>query len=206
MDGRITNGGGGLALVPIIDSRAYLDQTAQGNLHLRYHSFAFRERLRKANGTIANEVMLVGPSPASREQTAYTLAKMDEWLTKLVSDKSSDRIMDKIVRAKPADLVDRCYSESGQRIDETQTLTGGECSKLYPPFASPRMVAGAPIINNILKCQLKPVDFADYKAPLSVAGKARLGEIFPNGVCDWSKPGVEEQKPAGSWLSFAGLR
>lgn len=202
--GRVTHGGGGLALVPIIDSRAYLDQTEQGNLHLRYHSFAFRERLRRANGTTANEVMLVGPAPDSRARTDYTMAKMDEWLTSLVNDKSNDSLMEKIVRAKPADLVDGCYTASGARINETQTLTGGECGKLYPPFASPRMIAGAPVVNNILKCQLKPVGSSDYSVALTDAERAQLREVFPAGVCDWSKPGVEEHKPSGTWISFAG--
>jgi hypothetical protein len=200
--GRVTNGGGGLALVPIIDTRAYLDRTEKGNLHLRYHSFAFRERLKKANGTTTNEVMLVGPSPASREQTEYTTAKMDEWLTNLAGDNSSDSIMDKIARAKPRDLVDGCYTEGGERINETQTVTGGECAKLYPPFASPRMIAGAPLTNDILKCQLKPVDYSDYKVALTDVEKARLNEIFAEGVCDWSKQGVEQQRPSGTWLSF----
>jgi hypothetical protein len=201
--GRVTNGAGGLAMVPIIDSRAYLDQTEQGNLHLRYHSFAFRERLRRANGTVANEVMVVGPSPSTREQTDYSIAKMDEWLSNLVNDKSRDSVMAKIERARPADLTDGCYLTDGRRINETQTLTSGECSKLYPPFASPRMVAGGPVTNSILKCQLKPVDFSDYKVPLTDAEKGRLGEIFSEGVCDWKKSGVEEQKPSGTWTTFA---
>ena len=204
LTGRVTSGAGGLGRIPIIDSRAYLDETEQGNLHLRYHSFAFRERLRRANGTVANEVMLVGPSPSTREQTDYTIAKMDEWLTNLANDTSADAIMTKIERAKPADLTDGCYLADGRFIHETQSLTSGECAKLYPPFASPRMAAGAPVTNSILKCQLKPVDFSDYKVPMTDAGKARLREIFPDGVCDWTKPGVEEQKPSGTWLSFAG--
>ena len=201
--GRVTNGGGGLGLLPIIDTRAYLDQTERGNLHLRYHSFAFRERLRKANGTTANEVMLVGPSPATREQTEYPIAKMDEWLTNLTADRSSDPIIEKIRRAKPADLVDGCYSATGERINETQSLTSGECAKLYPPFASPRMVAGAPLTNDILKCQLRPIDYGDYKVGLTDDEKSRLQQIFPGGVCDWSKAGVEQQRPSGTWLSFA---
>src|SRR3984957_5534553 len=58
--GRITNGGGGLAAVPIIDVRAYRDQTPAGDFHLKFHSFSLRERLKRANGTTATEVMLAG--------------------------------------------------------------------------------------------------------------------------------------------------
>jgi hypothetical protein len=64
------------------------------------------------------------------------------------------------------------------------------------------MVAGGPAANNVLKCRLKPVDFSDYTAPFTDAEKERLATIFPDGVCDWSKPGVEQQPLAGSWLSF----
>jgi hypothetical protein len=26
--------------------------------------------------------------------------------------------------------------------------------------------------------------------------------IFPNGVCDWSKPGIAQQRPIGTWISY----
>ncbi len=32
--------------------------------------------------------------------------------------------------------------------------------------------------------------------------RQRLGAIFPNGVCDWKRPGVEQQKPIGDWLRY----
>ena len=48
--GRLTNGGGGLAQIPIIDYRGYNDDAANGDIHVRYHSFSMRERLEKANG------------------------------------------------------------------------------------------------------------------------------------------------------------
>jgi hypothetical protein len=28
---------------------------------------------------------------------------------------------------------------------------------------------------------------------------ARLKQIFPGGVCDWSKPGIDQQPMAGTW-------
>ncbi|WP_370283022.1 DUF6351 family protein [Pigmentiphaga sp. H8] len=30
----------------------------------------------------------------------------------------------------------------------------------------------------------------------------RLRRVFPDGVGDWSKPGVEQQPLTGRWLSF----
>jgi hypothetical protein len=67
---------------------------------------------------------------------------------------------------------------------------------------SPRQVAGGPLSENILKCELKPLRANDY-APVafSLAQFARLHAAFPQGVCDWSKPGVGQQE-AISPLTF----
>jgi hypothetical protein len=199
--GRVTNGGGGLRNIPIIDLRGYLDRNPNGDLHLKYHSFAFRERLIRANGTALNQVLVVGDS-ASRGLEEYAISRMDEWLTNLASDKSGYPLLDRIVRARPADLADSCYSPSGARIPEVQTISGGECSKLYPAFPSPRMVAGGPVTNDVLKCQLKPVDMNDYRVAFSDSEKARLAAIFAGGVCDWTKPGVEQIQLSATWQSF----
>ena len=69
--------------------------------------------------------------------------------------------------------------------------------------ASPRQVAGGPLAENILKCRLKPINTADYlPATLTAEQLNRLYATFPDGVCDWSKPGVDQQ-PARSPLTFA---
>jgi len=200
--GRITSGGAGLANVPIMDVRGYQDADPKGNVHLKYHSYSFRERLRKANGTIANEVMLVHGTKSPRGFDAFQFAMMDEWLTNLSNDNSADPAPAKVARAKPAELADTCYTASGERIAETQTFSGGECNRLYPTFPSPRMGAGGPVTNDILKCQLKPVDLADYRATFTEDEKEKLRAIFPNGVCDWSRSGVEQRPLAGTWRSY----
>ena len=200
---RVTFGGNGLSRLPIIDFRAYTDLTAKGDVHQKYHSYSFRERLRAANGTAANTVMLVAPS-GPRGQAVHDLAvtKMDEWLTNLAKDTSNAPLPDKITRARPADLTDACYDPNGTRTAEPQTFSGGDCNKLFPTFPPPRMIAGGPITNNVLKCQLKPIDPADYAVPFTDAERQRLRRVFPNGVCDWRKPGVEQQRPAGAWLQY----
>jgi hypothetical protein len=57
---------------------------------------------------------------------------------------------------------------------------------------------------NILKCQLKPLSPLDYGPtfPFDADQWARLQAAFPDGVCDWSRPGVGQQ-PAVSPLTFA---
>jgi hypothetical protein len=202
--GQITTGGLGLAQhpVPIIDVRPYRDLLPDGDIHLKFHSFSLRARLLKANGTFANDVLLVGPVSRSIAMDEYAVSKMDEWLTALGKTRPGERTVEEIVRAKPADLEDSCYTEAGDRIVERQAPTGGECNKLYPMYPSPRMIAGEPASNDVLKCQLKPIDFKDYRVTFTEAEKKRLTAVFPEGVCDWTKAGVGQQTPTGTWLSY----
>jgi hypothetical protein len=196
--------GTNLALVPIIDVRPYRDKLPRGDNHLKYHSYSLRARLERANGTSANDVMVVGPATLSKDMENYAIDKMDQWLTNISSDTSGDPLSKKIIRAKPSDLTDSCWTASGERIVETQTFSGGKCNQLYPTAPSPRMVAGETVLgNSILKCQLRPIDPADYKVGMPTAQLTKLKTIFPQGVCDWSKPGAEQQPPTiGAWHAF----
>jgi hypothetical protein len=71
---------------------------------------------------------------------------------------------------------------------------------VYPRFTTPRLVAGSPLVNDVLKCQLKPVNAADYSVTIAGADLARLQTIFPSGVCDWSKPGAGQEPLRGTYL------
>jgi hypothetical protein len=46
------------------------------------------------------------------------------------------------------------------------------------------------------------VSFADYKVSFSDAQKSRLKAIFPEGVCDWSKPGVSQVPIKGTYQRY----
>ena len=63
-------------------------------------------------------------------------------------------------------------------------------------------MAGGPLSSDVIKCTLKPIDPDDYEVGLTAEEMGRLHAIFPNGVCDWSEPGIEQQPLAGSWLSL----
>jgi hypothetical protein len=207
--GRLTSGGGGLAHVPIIDYRNYLDDAPNGDVHVRYHSFSLRQRLIKANGHADNHVMLLednrfrGNSSSPVYQDA--LRQMDRWLTALAADTSGAPAAEKIRRAKPAELVDACWTRGAtpEKIAEKMTRdAGSRCEQLYPSASYPREVAGAPIAADVVKCQLTPIEPSDYTVSFAPAELARLRRIFPSGVCDWSRPGVEQQKLTGTWLRF----
>jgi len=209
--GRMNQAQGGMGSVPIIDYRTYYDDLPAGDVHMRFQTFTTDARLMKAQGTTDNRVMLTQDrqygdfrltSPVLRE----ALGQMDQWLTALSKDASNDAAIVKIRRAKPAGLVDACWTKDGQKIAEKQQFMAGRCNDLYPSHSFPRFVAGAPITNDIIKCQLKPISSSDYKVALSADEVARLKKIFPSGVCDWSKPGVEQQPLAGTWQTFISDR
>jgi hypothetical protein len=127
---------------------------------------------------------------------------MDRWLTAILSDPSDRSKARKVVNNKPADLVDACWDASGNKIVEPQTAFGpGRCNQLYPMSLAPHLVAGAPIVSDVIRCQLKPIDVLDYRMAFTPAQRDRLHAIFPDGVCDWSSPG-SQQVPAVTSASF----
>ena len=211
--GRVTNGGLGLRTLPIIDYRGYVDQPENSQeVHSRFHSFSLRQRLLKANGTFDNQVMLVEDGRAgttglfgdASPVLSHALTQMDQWLTGIAGDPSSDSPEAKLRRAKPADLVDACFTNGGTvKIAEPQVYQGPtRCNQLYPSFSTPRMVAGEPLTNDVLKCKLKSVKLSDYSVSFTSAQAAQLKAIFPKGVCDFSKPGVGQEPTEGTWLFF----
>ncbi|MSR06853.1 MAG: hypothetical protein EXR93_07300 [Gemmatimonadetes bacterium] len=210
--GRFLSGGGGLAETPIIDYRAYAD-FQPGDPHMRYHGFSTRQRLIDANGNADNHIMLVEDytyggfstrSPLVRE----ALKQMDQWLLNLAKDTSNAPRARKVAGAKPADLRDMCLTPFGKKILETQLYQAGGCNTYFPSHASAYLVAGMPVANNIVVCQHKPVDPTDYMVQFTPAEIERLRRIFPDGVCDYSKAGIEQRPLLGTWLSFgpAGKR
>ena len=213
--GRITYTGLGLRHTPIIDYRGYVDQPENGNeTHSRFHSFSMRQRLVDVNGNFDNQVMLIenGSSPPTGNGLfsdtspvlTHALTQMDEWLTTLALSGASNPTSWDIQRAKPSDLVDACFTNQGTvKIAQLQVYQGNTtCNALYPAFSTPRMVAGEPLENNVLKCQLMPVDRQSYKVKFTASEIAQLKAIFPQGVCDYSEPGIGQKPTDGVWQFY----
>ena len=201
--GRLDSGDGGLASVPIIDYRAYRDFVSDPHDSVR--SRIMRARLIEANGDADNQVILVSPYDGTTSGAAVfaalqanVLRSMDQWLGSMATDTAPFAdLHQKVVRNKPEELVDACYDATGAKITDL-----GACQQLYPPHGNPRLAAGEPLTNDVLKCQLKPLAATDYAVPLNTSQFARLQTIFPDGVCDYSKPGVEQGPVAGTWLGY----
>jgi hypothetical protein len=134
---------------------------------------------------------------------------MDTWLTTLLSSAPKDtlnlvRTQAQVIAAKPTAALDLCYLTGDVNFATPITdMALCDADPHLAKHASPRQVAGGPLAENILKCQLKPINTADYLPVTFTAEQLnRLFATFPDGVCDWSKPGVSQQ-PARSPLTFA---
>lgn len=206
--GKVLHGGGGLAHTPVlmVDS-SYGDFAVNGDVHQKFQQFGVRERVRKANGTADNVVMWNGAFGTSAFGVTQALVAMDSWLAAISADAAAGTRREKSLRNKPVSLSDGCYS-NGAFIAENQFYgkTGSSrCNTLYPSAGYPLETAGAPLDNSILKCQLRAIDLAEYGVALTAAEQARLATIFPGGVCDWSKPGVEQRALLGTWIRYTGV-
>lgn len=199
--GRVNSGGGGLASIPIIDYRLYRDDIADPHDSIRSHST--RARLIAANGHANNQIILVGSrvgtgAGSSAAVNAEVLRLMDQWLTNIGSDGSNLTRAAKVVRNRPAAAVDACFTVTGEKITDQNA-----CRQLYPLHRNARLVAGEPLANNILKCQLKPLSSQAYKHPLTTDQLTRLMAVFPDGVCDYRRPGVGQNVPLkDTWLAY----
>jgi hypothetical protein len=108
---------------------------------------------------------------------------------------------------RPADVTDACWSGVGVLL--WHSLCGED---VVPVYGTSRMVAGDDITTDNNKCRLKPLDRSSYHVtvagvtlPIRFSGAqwVQLKRAFPSGVCDFSKPGVNEQRPIGPWITFA---
>jgi hypothetical protein len=216
----IVSSGKNLGKLPIIDSRGWDEQ----GIHYIWRSFEERARIDAANGgNHGNQVMWrygTGLVPGTAAQVAAvtlpSFLTMDVWLSTLnvsapKATLNSVRTQEQVIAAKPANAVDFCFLLADTTFS-TKVFDMALCDADAPQAdglgrlakrASPRQVAGGPLAENILKCQLKPLTAGDY-APLNFSAVqwTRLQATFPDGVCDWSKPGVGQQE-AISPLTFA---
>ena len=210
--GRINEFGGGDASIPIIDIRSYLDivmPDASVDVHTAYFSRVNRARLVATNGTSANQVIVTVPTAgnlgtdiAQRTSPLAIVSRqqfdlMDQWLANIAADSAPGTRAEKVVRDKPAALVDSCYDATLQKITNS-----AQCAQFFPYHADPRLVAGAPPTDDVFKCTLKPVDPADYVPALTPSQLAIVRSIFPADVCDYSQPGVGKAPLSNTWLSY----
>ena len=189
--------------VPIIDLRAY-NESAE--IHTSGNSTKLRARLDRTNGHHGNQIVwtwnngvpIVGVGPP-QEIELKSFLLLDRWLARIEADTREIPKAQKVVLDKPLDAVDACFAGTfGPAAPGTpsppssnQEITDpGQCNSLYPFYSLTRPAAGAPATDDVIQCALSPINPEDYlPATLSDAQLAALRKTFPNGVCDYTKPG-----------------
>ena len=170
--------------IPIIDWRPYLEEVL--DMHNSHQSFASRQRMLDHDGRASNQVIWF--SERGGDQTLEAFRVMDEWL---------------LSGRRPADAVDRCFTAAGAEIARgsgawdgiLNSRPDGVCTTRFPLHSTSRIVAGGPLRGGVYKCALQPVDRAIrrglYGSWVPTAGeRGRLDQIFPTGVCDYTKRDV----------------
>ncbi len=220
--GRVNEMTGGIKDTIIVDWRTYIDGDplnrgdANVDVHDRYHSDIYKARIQKytgtlnnyvryltANGALANQPTVLSPAQAARND-AY--AAIDQWMTAVLADTSSKSKAEKIAANRPKGLADTCYAMTGGiDLSAFSKITDqAKCDQLFPMYSDSRIAAGGPLLDDIFKCQLKPIDAKDYKTAPTADQLAQLQKVFPGGVCDYTKPGVGQDQKLTTWAVFKG--
>jgi hypothetical protein len=180
--------------IPLIDQRDYLEEEL--NMHNSHQSFVSRRRMLDHDGDASNQVIwFIGPNP-QRDIAAEALQVIDQWLANIRQHPDLT-----VAQNKPADATDRCFTSQGAEIARgahawdgiLDNNPAGDCTKAFPPHSTSRIVAGSPFRGGVYKCQLQSVDDAIARGLYgswtpSPTELARLEQIFPTGVCDYTLP------------------
>jgi hypothetical protein len=179
--------------VAIIDLRG----PDEGSFHDVYRTYAMRDRLLQNFGTAANQILWQGTVPLLGDTTfadASVYAE-DGWLAKVNADHRKIPLSQKIIQDKPDTVADRCTNGSGTDVPAET------CTETVVAYGTPRFAADEPKTDDVLKCQLKPLDRSSYAVTFTDAQWKELEQAFPNGVCDYSKPSIG-QGPTKPWLTY----
>jgi len=168
--------------IPIIDLRHYLEP----ELDMHHLSAAFSTRLRlQGAGREDRQLIWVTDKPH---------APIDEALNLLTRWLQNGR--------RPDEAQDRCYRADGSLIAAGAEVWNGDwngrpegrCMQVYPIYGTSRSQAGEDLRGDLFKCRLISVESAlaqGQYAPVDMTPyRSRLERIFPQGVCDYSRPGT----------------
>jgi hypothetical protein len=185
--------------VAIIDLRG----PDPGAFHDAFRSWSMRARLEREEGHFPrNQVIWFGETPLLGSPTyqSEAVVAMNEWLDVVEADATKGRTLEeKINDDRPAAIHDRCTTnEVGEGLVEIVEVKGEKVcqSPTYETkFATTRIVAGESLAADNMECQLKPLEKSAYPGITFTEEEWNaLQAAFPTGVCDFSKPGVDQQQ------------
>ena len=164
-------------------------------MHNTIQSFVTRQRLINFDGDASNQVIwFYDPSEEGDHYDAVpeALDVMDDWMSNMAANPENS-----ISANKPLLAKDSCFDAEGVLVaagddvwngilDESQEK--GVCTKRNKTYTNSRMVAGAPLSNDVFKCGLQPIttalDSGLYGEWVPTDEQlVTLKSIFPEGVC-----------------------
>jgi hypothetical protein len=188
------NQGDNLDQVPIIDLRG----PDPGAFHDVYRTGTMRARLEREHGTAANHIQWRGQEPIMGDSTFTnaSIIAMDEWLAAIEKDPRGVPLAKKVIEDKPASVKDRCTDGNGN--DQPAST----CDSTVQAYSDPRLEAGMPRADDTIKCELQPLRRANYLPAVFTDDQwKQLETTFPDGVCDYAKPGVDRVKTQ-AWQTY----
>jgi hypothetical protein len=181
--------------VAIIDLRG----PDPGAFHDVYRTYAMRARLKRDHGTTANQILWRGQVPllGDANYTDQAIVAVDSWLAVIEKDTRAIPLAQKVLEDKPAAITDRCTDGNGH------DQPAATCDATVQAYSTPRIEAGMPLADDTIKCELQPLRREHYGPPGTFTDDqwAALVTTYPNGVCDYSKPGVG-RRPTVPWQSY----
>lgn len=171
--------------IPVIDLRHYLEPA----LDMHHASAAFSTRMRlQQRGYADNQLIWITATP--HNPVPQALDTLVLWLRE---------------GKRPQTAQDSCFAADGTLLAAGEDVwdgswnhkAAGACMQQYPIYGTPRSVAGEDLRGDLFKCSLISVDEALARglyAPVDMQPhQARLQRIFPEGVCDYSVPGLGQR-------------
>ncbi|CAN5688927.1 DUF6351 family protein [soil metagenome] len=200
-NGRISSGVGDQLKIPIIDVNTFTDP--DGDIHDRFRAFSLRDRLTygaPAEAAPGFQIWTRDPDhlPAGGVGPE-AVGVAATWLEAIADDQDAGSRAEAVGRVRPDAAVDNCLPKGA--TDPVGKVgiydVKGPCRDDHPISGDPRIAAGAPRADDIVKCQLKAVDPADYEGVELTEERIRqLQETFPDGVCDWAQAGAGQTTPS----------
>jgi len=176
--------------LPIIDLRHYLENEL--DMHHLSASFSSRIRIQEAKGHAKHQVIWVSHKSYFPITEAFDL--MDAWLKNIKASPQKA-----VWQNKPQQLQDACIDKTGDIIHQGNDVWNGpwnnqatgKCMQRFKVYSNSRIQAGGPWQGSVFKCHLISVEQAikrDFYGNTDIhKHKAELEQIFPEGVCDYSR-------------------
>ena len=172
--------------VAIIDLRG----PDPGAFHDVYRTYAMRARLEREHGTAANQVLWRGQVAAVRRRDFVdeAIVAMDEWLAAVEKDPRDVPLARKILEDKPKTL-DRPLHRRQRAATSRRRCATRRCRRTPTRRSRPACRS----TDDTMRCDAQAAAPRGLRAGRRSPTRSgqQLQKTFPNGVCDFTKPGED---------------